>query len=134
MRRTASEVIRNLEMRVARLERASSEKIPVTCTCTLIDDDGNEIASVMKSLNLPLSEFELLGDEGMYVLSTSRHNGSFLAEQARGSGRNYLGYTFDLSDEVDDDDILSSEAMRVSFEFRYSVSRETIEQIKSMFR
>ena len=130
MRRSASEVIRNLEMRIARLEKSSSESFSATFSYTLYDEDEMMITTGSFRDKLSLEDFESLSDEDMYLLPT-RGGNSILVEQGRGR-RGYLGYSFDISQKEDEDDILSSDTMHISIDFDRSVTQETINKIKKI--
>jgi len=130
MRRSASEVIRNLEMRIARLEKSSSESFSATFSYTLYDEDEMMITTGSFRDKLSLEDFEKLSDEDMYLLPT-RGGNSILVEQGRGH-RGYLGYSFDISKKEDKPNILSSDTMHISIDFDRSVTQETINKIKKI--
>ena len=131
MRRSASEIIYDLEQRIARLEKSASESFSVFINYTLYDEDEREITNGHYKDKMTLEDFQTLSDDNAYLIP---HRGtSMLVEQDRGAGRSgYLGYTFDISHKEDDDDILSSETMQVGIEFKSSVSQDTLDAIERL--
>ena len=133
MRRSASEIINNLERRIARLEgrKSSSRSFSVYLNYTLYDEDEREITNGHYKSKMTLEDFQNLSDEDAYLIPS--RGSSMLVEQDRGMGRSgYLGYTFDVSQKENDDDILRSETMQMGIEFHNSVSQDTLDAIETL--
>jgi hypothetical protein len=133
MRRTASEVIRELEKRVARLEqrRASVKSFPVIINYSLCDVVERVISEGSFNTTMSLRDFEGLSEDGAYLISSGRN--SILVQQER--GRNgYLGYSFDVSGKETDEDILRSETMLIGLEFDRRMDPDTLDEIKRILK
>lgn len=96
MRRSASEIIRNLESRIARLEKSSAKSTPITLESPGSQMRGTTKTHTVNGLKAMLKEVQEMYDMGTVL--TSDENGDYLDEEIEVSW-DYKGWN-DLGDTI----------------------------------
>ena len=90
MRRSASEIIRNLERRIARLEIQASSPFINKAVKIVVDGSRGKFNS-SEALQAIETHLDILSEEMDIILRSERDYDSFAKEQYRGNAKNLAG-------------------------------------------